>query len=111
MAQAVVHHLAKGLFAIGVLTVLFLGIRRIHRYNRLIDSIYADNDDKRLYGITTILILMVLTGILSFAVNAVGRFVFLSSEIPCPSPCPRNTSRKATPPQHASVVSSFLPFC
>ncbi|MBR5656548.1 MAG: AraC family transcriptional regulator [Prevotella sp.] len=82
MAQAVVHHLAKGLFAIGVLTVLFLGIRRIHRYNRLIDSIYADNDDKRLYGITTILILMVLTGILSFAVNAVGRFVFLSSEIP-----------------------------
>ena len=82
MVQAVVHHLAKGLFAIGLLIVLFVGIRRIRRYNRLIDSIYADNDDKRLYGITTILLLMVLTGILSFAVNAVGRFVFLSSEIP-----------------------------
>jgi len=82
LVQAVVHHLAKGLFAIGVLIVLFVGIRRIRRYNRLIDSIYADNDDKRLYGITTILILMVLTGILSFVANAVGRFVFLSSEIP-----------------------------
>lgn len=82
MVQAVVHHLAKSLFAIGLLIVLFVGIRRIRRYNRLIDSIYADNDDKRLYGITTILLLMVLTGILSFAVNAVGRFVFLSSEIP-----------------------------
>ena len=82
MAQAVVHQLAKGLFTIGLLIVLFIGIRHIRRYNRLIDSIYADNDDKRLYGITTILILMVLTGILSFTVNAVGRFVFLSSEIP-----------------------------
>ena len=82
MVQAVVHHLAKSLFAIGLLIVLFVGIRRIRHYNRLIDSIYADNDDKRLYGITTILLLMVLTGILSFAVNAVGRFVFLSSEIP-----------------------------
>ena len=82
MVQAVVHRLAKVLFAIGVLIVLFVGIRRIRQYNSLIDSIYADNDDKRLYGITTILILMVLTGILSFSVNVVGRFVFLSSEIP-----------------------------
>lgn len=82
LVQAVVHQLAKILFAIGLLIVLFVAIRRIRRYNRLIDSIYADNDDKRLYGITTILILMVLTGILSFVANAVGRFVFLSSEIP-----------------------------
>ena len=82
MVQAVVHRLAKVLFAIGLLVVLFVGIRRIRRYNSLIDSIYADNDDKRLYGITTILILMVLTAVLSFVVNAVGRFVFLSSEIP-----------------------------
>lgn len=72
----------RKVFAIGVLIVLFVGIRRIRRYNRLIDSIYADNDDKRLYGITTILILMVLTGVVSFVANAVGRFVFLSSEIP-----------------------------
>lgn len=81
-AQAVVHYLAKGIFAVGVLVVLFKGTRRIRRYNRLIDSIYADNDDKRLFGISTILTLMVLTGILSFVVNAIGRFVFLSSEIP-----------------------------
>ena len=82
MVQAVAHRLAKGLFAIGVLTVLFVGIRRIRRYNRLIDSIYADNYDKRIYGITTILLLMVLTGILSFVVNAIGRSVFFSSELP-----------------------------
>lgn len=81
-AQAVVHHIAKGVFAMGVLAVLITGIRQIRQYNRLIDSIYADNDDKRLYGITTILILMVVTGVLSLVVNAIGRYVFLSFEIP-----------------------------
>ena len=42
----------------------------------------AANDDKRLYGISTILILMVVTGVLSFAVNALGRSMFLYLEIP-----------------------------
>lgn len=82
MVQAVIHYVVKCLFAVGVLTVLFVGIRHIRQYNRLIDSIYADNEGKRLYGITTILLLMVLTGALSFTVNVVGRFAFLHSEIP-----------------------------
>ena len=81
LAQAVVHQVAKFLFAVGVLVALFAGIRSIRRYNRLIDSIYADNDDKRLFGITTILLLMVLTALLSFTVNVIGRFTLLISEI------------------------------
>ena len=81
MVQAVIHQVAKCLFAVGVLTVLFVGIRHIRQYNKLIDSIYADNDGKRLYGITTILLLMLLTGVLSFTVNVVGRFSFLHSEM------------------------------
>lgn len=82
LVQAMVHQLAKVLFAAGLLGVLFVGTRRIRRYNGLIDSIYADNDDKHLFGITTILLLMVITGVVSFTANAVGRFVFLYSEIP-----------------------------
>ena len=82
LAQAVVHQVAKFLFAVGVLVALFAGIRSIRRYNRLIDSIYADHDDKRPFGITTILLLMVLTGMVSFTVNLIGRFVFLDSAIP-----------------------------
>lgn len=80
--QAVIHQTAKILFAIGVVGVLFVGIRHIRHYNKLVDSIYADNDDKRLFGITTILLLMVLTALLSFTVNVIGRFTFLISEIP-----------------------------
>lgn len=80
--QAVVHQLAKLLFAVGVLVVVFKGIRHIRRYNRLIDSIYADGEDKRLFGITTILLLMVLTGVVSFMANAVGRIVFFRAVAP-----------------------------
>ena len=58
-----------------------MAIRHIRHYNKLIDSIYADSDDKRLFGITTLLLLTVITGILSFTVNAVGRFVFLNSTV------------------------------
>ena len=79
--QAVIHQTAKILFAIGVVGVLFVAIRHIRHYNKLVDSIYADSDDKRLFGITTLLLLTVITGILSFMVNAVGRFVFLNSTV------------------------------
>ena len=79
--QAVIHQTAKILFAIGVVGVLFVAIRHIRHYNKLVDSIYADSDDKRLFGITTLLLLTVITGILSFTVNAVGRFVFLNSTV------------------------------
>lgn len=82
MAQAVVHNLAKVCFAVGVVWVLVVGIRRIRQYNRLIDSIYADNDGKRLFGITTILLLMLFTGVLSFTVNIIGRFTFINATIP-----------------------------
>lgn len=79
--QAVIHQTAKILFAIGVVGVLFVSIRHIRNYNKLVDSIYADSDDKRLFGITTLLLLTVITAILSFTVNAVGRFVFLNSTV------------------------------
>lgn len=82
MVQAVAHHISKGVFAVGVVWVLVVGISRIRKYNRLIDSIYADNDDKRLFGISTILLLLIITGMLSLSVNAIGRFALLNSTIP-----------------------------
>jgi AraC-like DNA-binding protein len=74
--QAVLHHVGKVLFAVGVVLTVWLGIRKIKAYHRLVDSIYATTDDKRLRGITPILLLLLVTGVVSFMANAVGRYVF-----------------------------------
>ena len=77
--QAVVHQTAKVVFAIGVCTTLAMGLRKIRRYNRLVDSIYADTEDKRLHSIGTLLLLLVLMSCISFVANAIGKHVFVDS--------------------------------
>ena len=74
--MAVVHHAGKVLFAVGVVVTLWVGTRKVRRYNRLVDSLYADTDNRRLRGVTTILVLMVATCIVSFTANAIGRHYF-----------------------------------
>ena len=49
--MAVVHHAGKVLFAVGVVVTLWVGTRRVRRYNRLVDSLYADTDNRRLRGV------------------------------------------------------------
>ena len=73
---AVTHHVAKLLFAIGVAATLWIGMKKIRNYNHFIDSVYSDTEDKHLYGITTILGLMVITCIMSFCANFIGRYYF-----------------------------------
>lgn len=77
--QAVVHQTAKVVFAIGVCTTLTMGLRKIRRYNRLVESIYADTEDKRLHSIGTLLLLLVLMSCISFVANAIGKHVFVDS--------------------------------
>ena len=77
--QAVVHQTAKAVFAIGVCTTLTMGLRKIRRYNRLVESIYADTEDKRLHSIGTLLLLLVLMSCISFVANAIGKHVFVNS--------------------------------
>lgn len=74
--QAVMHHVGKVLFAVGVVVTVWLGIHKIKGYHQLVDSIYANTDDKRLHGITPILLLMLVTGVVSFVANAIGRYAF-----------------------------------
>lgn len=76
LAQGVVHHIAKVIFAVGVVLTLVVGSRKVTRYNRLIDSLYADTDNKRVRGVTTILVMMVATCLVSFVANAIGRHAF-----------------------------------
>lgn len=75
--QAVVHQIGRLLFAIGVVVTLWIGVSKVRRYNRFIDSVYSDTEDKHLYGIATILWVMVVTCLASFVLNAIGRHFFV----------------------------------
>ncbi|MDR0187151.1 helix-turn-helix domain-containing protein [Prevotella brunnea] len=74
--QTILHQARKVLFAISVVLTAWLGFRKIKSYNRLVDSIYASTDDKRLRGITPILLLLLVTGVISIVANAIGRCTF-----------------------------------
>lgn len=79
LAQAIVHDVARGIFALQVVGVMVAGIRKIKRYNQHLKYLYADTDDKHLGTITVILWLLVITSLFSVLANAIGRYSFEDS--------------------------------
>ena len=77
--QGVVHHTAKIVFALQIPPILVLGLRKIRQYNESVEASYADTDDKRLYMMTTILLLFVVISFMSFGANMLGRYRFTDS--------------------------------
>ncbi len=77
--QGVVHHTAKVVFALQIPPILVLGLRKIRHYNESVEASYADTDDKRLYMMTTILLLFVVISFISFGANILGRYRFTDS--------------------------------
>lgn len=77
--QIVVHILFKVFFAVTVIFTVIFGFKYIEQFNTLVDSIYADTEDKKINHITGILVLLVTTSIISFAANAIGRHMFFGS--------------------------------
>lgn len=77
--QYVAHRTCQTIFAVEVVVVAMIGYRKIKRYNRTLEQLCADTDDKSLRPIGIILQLLVVTGVLSFAVNYIGRQHFAES--------------------------------
>lgn len=77
--QYVAHRTCQAIFAVEVVGVAVIGYRKIKRYNRTLEQLCADTDDKSLRPIGIILQLLVVTGVLSFAVNYIGRQHFADS--------------------------------
>ena len=77
--QAVVHKICRIVFAVEVVWVAVSGYRKIKRYNTTIEHLCADIDDKSLSPIGIILQLLVVTSVMSFAVNYIGRQWFADS--------------------------------
>lgn len=77
--QVWLHDAARVVFALQVVVVMVMGIRKIRRYNQRLKYLFADTDDKHLGGITVVLWLLVATSLFSVVANAVGRQFFEDS--------------------------------
>lgn len=74
--QGWLHALGRVFFAVGVLLTLVFGFRKVARFNRLIDTLYADSEDKNLARIDSILRAMAATAVAGFVANLLGRHQF-----------------------------------
>lgn len=77
--QASLHTVAKVIFAIQIIPVLWFGIRKINRFNQQVSGYYADTDDKTLSHFKYLLILFLAISLISFVCNIIGRYYFADS--------------------------------
>ena len=81
LAQAWVHIVCHITFAIQVIVVIVRGFRRIRRFNKTVEQLYADTENKEIEAIPTILILFIVTSLVSTIVNVIGRQMFVDTVI------------------------------
>ncbi len=81
LVQAWVHITCHITFAIQVVVVIIRGFRRIRRFNKTIQQLYADTENKEIEAIPTILILFIATSLVSTIVNVIGRQMFVDNII------------------------------
>ena len=75
--QVAAHQAVQVVFAVQIVPVLWLGFRRIHRFNVMLEHNYSSVDDKRLTWVKVMLIVFTGTSIVSFVSNIVGRYRFV----------------------------------
>ena len=81
LAQAWIHIVCHITFAIQVIIVIVKGFQRIRRFNKTVQQLYADTENKEIEAIPTILILFIVTSLVSTIVNVIGRQMFVDTVI------------------------------
>jgi hypothetical protein len=81
LVQVWVHLVCHIIFAIHVVFVIILGFRRIRRFNKIVQQLYADTENREIKAIPTILILFIVTSLLSTIVNLIGKQMFVDNII------------------------------
>ena len=76
---AITHIVCRIVFAIEVIFTVIIGFRLTRRYDRMVDSFYSDTEEKSSRKIRTILYLIIITAVLSFIFNVIGRYRFIDS--------------------------------
>lgn len=72
----IAHLVVKVVFAIQIIPVLVEGSKKIMRYGRYVKGRLDDSDDLRLMQVKIIFTLFIITSIVSFVFNIVGRYRF-----------------------------------
>ena len=70
----------KLLCAVQVLTVLYLGIRKLRAFDRELANVYADTEGRDTTAVKHLLIAFVITSLCSAVANALGRHYFAQSD-------------------------------
>ena len=81
LVQGWVHIICHIIFAIQVIIVIVRGFRRIRRFNKTVQQLYADTENREIQSIPTILILFIATSLVSTIVNVIGRQMFVDNII------------------------------
>ena len=76
MTQAIVHTSIKVIFAIQIPLILMKGFQKIKRYDKMVETNYADTGLRKMYMVKTILVLFIAACIVSFTANILGRDFF-----------------------------------
>ncbi len=78
--QARIHNACKVTFGLQLIPILYFGYRKIKKFNQQVNSIYADTENKVVpAAMHYLLILFLVTSVMSFIVNALGRYRFEDS--------------------------------
>lgn len=78
---------AKFIFAIQVVIVLLKGYQRVKKFDEIVENCYSDIENRTLRNTQIIIIFLVITSIISFFANVIGKEAFIDSlalvSIPC----------------------------
>lgn len=78
---------AKFIFAIQVVIVLLKGYQRVKKFDEIVENCYSDIENRTLRNTQIIIIFLVITSIISFLANVIGKEAFVDSlalvSVPC----------------------------
>lgn len=78
---------AKFIFAIQVVIVLLKGCKMVKKFDEIVENCYSDIENRTLRNTQIIIIFLVITSIISFLANVIGKEAFVDSlalvSIPC----------------------------
>ena len=76
--------LCKVVFGLYIIPILYMGFKRLRDYERFLLTAYSDVENRTLVSLHYMLLAFVVTSVLSFVANVMGRSLFADTEVLLP---------------------------